>query len=752
MANDKVTIAISAKDNYSVVMEKISQATKGAAKDMSSFQKRLDVLNSTKLRLQVEVEDAKKRLREAKRVYEDSQKAMKSATDSMGKSAKDAGDALNGIDVEQAKSHLEEMQEEYNNLSASLSAVSNQAKETERSMRSLNGTGKGGGQGDATLGTLTKTIASSQLAKQVLGALGDSASAYISSAYGEKAGLYVQSTVSGALSGMSSGAAIGSMIAPGIGTVIGGAIGAAVGAGSGALSASTQIQEEKDAFFKDLVRDKYTEATEKFDTTLDTGKTIAGSRETDMLAFKRLLGGEENAKGYLNNLVDKAAHTPFQYDDLTAMSKTLATFGYSQQEMLDMIDKVGDTGAALGMDSSGMVAVATYLGRMKSSNKTSLEYLNPLIERGIPVMDYLAKSLRKSKEEVYDMISKGLIPGEQAAKVIADYMGADFKGSMEDMSHTYDGMLSTIEDYQTQLQNAMGDAYNEERKTGEGGLQDQIDWYDKNADEMSRLYSRLGKWKAEQDNAADKILFDTYQELLDSDWENMDEGDLYAKLLASETEAAAKYTDTEQFTEMKNAQLDLVERLRVALADSYYALGYELMLALTKGLNSVPITKEGFIQNQLIVVDGISEDGKTAKNNEAVRAEFDASSYGEGYYWLYCGQGDNGYVYHLYDNSGKYTGGMGMLNFNGTGVDEYKEPNKAFGLSYVPYNDYPARLHEGERVLTASQNREYMSGGHGGVTVNISSMTVRSESDIDSIADELYRRIRLANANYSEVG
>ena len=70
---------------------------------------------------------------------------------------------------------------------------------------------------------------------------------------------------------------------------------------------------------------------------------------------------------------------------------------------------------------------------------------------------------------------------------------------------------------------------------------------------------------------------------------------------------------------------------------------------------------------------------------------------------------------------------------------------------YVPYDDYPAKLHEGERVLTASQNREYMSGGHGGVTVNISSMTVRSESDIDSIADELYRRIRLANSNYSEV-
>lgn len=687
MANDNVTIAISAKDNYSVVMDKISQVTKGTAKNMDSFQKRLDALNKAKFKLQVDVEDAKKKLREAKRVYEDSQKAMKSATDSIGKSAKEAGDALSGIDVEQARSRLEEMQEEYNNLSASLSAVSSQAKETERSMRSLNGTGKSGGQ-YTTLGNITKTVASSQLVKQLLSAVGDSASAHISSEYGEKTGLYVQSAVSGALSGMASGATLGSIILPGAGTVIGGIIGTAIGAGSGLLSASAEIEQEENAFFKDLLREKYDDATEKFNTTLDTGKTIAGSRETDMLAFERLLGGEDNAQGYLDKLVDKAAHTPFGYDDLTAMSKTLAAFGYSQDDMLDMIDKVGDTGAALGMDSSGMVAVATYLGRMKSSNKTTLEYLNPLIERGIPVMDYLSESLGKSKTEIYDMVSKGLIPGEEAAKVIADYMGADFGGSMEAMSHTYDGMLSTIEDYKAQLENAMGDAYNEERKTGEGGLQSQIDWYDKNADEMEELYSKLGKWKAEQDNAADKILFDTYQELLDSDWENINEGDLYAKLLSAETEAAAEYTNTTQFEEMTNAQKSLVDKLGVALAPEYEKMGFEMAQWFTKGYKTYKVEARG---------------GHDATSGDTVDFEEDDAT------------------------------------------------GHAFGISYVPYNDYPARLHEGERVLTASQNREYMSGGHGGVTINISSMTVRTESDIDSIAQELYRRIRLANSNYSEV-
>ena len=44
----------------------------------------------------------------------------------------------------------------------------------------------------------------------------------------------------------------------------------------------------------------------------------------------------------------------------------------------------------------------------------------------------------------------------------------------------------------------------------------------------------------------------------------------------------------------------------------------------------------------------------------------------------------------------------------------------ANGLDYVPYNGYVAELHEGERVLTKQQNREYNEGkaGQGGDTFN----------------------------------
>ncbi|MBM7663568.1 phage-related protein [Solibacillus kalamii] len=66
------------------------------------------------------------------------------------------------------------------------------------------------------------------------------------------------------------------------------------------------------------------------------------------------------------------------------------------------------------------------------------------------------------------------------------------------------------------------------------------------------------------------------------------------------------------------------------------------------------------------------------------------------------------------------------------------------GLDNVPYDGYNARLHKGERVLTAQENKEYSGKGGinaGGITVNVSGVTINSDSDIDKIAHQLALRL-----------
>lgn len=76
--------------------------------------------------------------------------------------------------------------------------------------------------------------------------------------------------------------------------------------------------------------------------------------------------------------------------------------------------------------------------------------------------------------------------------------------------------------------------------------------------------------------------------------------------------------------------------------------------------------------------------------------------------------------------------------------DRYQDaPAAAYGLNRVPYDNFPALLHQGERVLTASQARAADRGG--GVNVTFSGpVTVREEADLDKLARKLAAEVRRA--------
>lgn len=71
---------------------------------------------------------------------------------------------------------------------------------------------------------------------------------------------------------------------------------------------------------------------------------------------------------------------------------------------------------------------------------------------------------------------------------------------------------------------------------------------------------------------------------------------------------------------------------------------------------------------------------------------------------------------------------FGQITFNAVGG--YKD-----GLDYVPYNDFPAILHEGERVLTKAENRAYTAGlnPNGGSTTTVNYYLTAQTIDNDTL-------------------
>lgn len=74
-----------------------------------------------------------------------------------------------------------------------------------------------------------------------------------------------------------------------------------------------------------------------------------------------------------------------------------------------------------------------------------------------------------------------------------------------------------------------------------------------------------------------------------------------------------------------------------------------------------------------------------------------------------------------------------------------KDKSSYHGESYVPRNGMMYRLHQGERVLTKKENRQFAKG-NGGINIAklADSIVVREEADIDKFAASLARKIYLA--------
>lgn len=738
-----VSIMVSAQDNFSTAVNRMQQAVKPFTRDVDGLQQTLDQLNANRVSLQVDVTDASRALKTAQREYQNLAKEAQRAQDAMDNAAtpeerNTAAQRLTELNTAlgQSQTRVQSAQMQYNQLRDNLGAVSRQAQRTQRDIENLSreevNRNRINQQQDEpepvptpeptpeptrwqTLQQGFNRLAEAGAVQMVGDAVTDIANTFVSSAYGTTGSTLFSSTLSGA----TSGAAIGTAIAPGVGTAVGALAGGVLGLAQG----GTQVFEQKDEAFKAYVQESTENALAQQAEMLSTGSAIAAQRETDQISFNTLFGSADIASQFLSDLRTTAARTPFEYNDLTGMSKILNTYGYDENHILPTLEIVGDAGAALGMAVQDINEVATAIGRMNATGKTSLEYINPLQERGIDAVGALAENYGVSNGDVYDMISKGEIAGEEAARVILRSMADSFAGAMQNQSQTMSGLQSTLEDAQAELMNAAGAAYNENRKEG---LQEQIDFLGgETGVEMQEAYALMGEWQAELENTKNEIYRETMTGVMEGVIPDFDNPELEAQI----QDMANRYAELSEQAESGNE-----EERREARAQMGALLAEAEVMAQNVYMESEG--KELAIAANLGLIENVQASSTGAWENAGYQ---DGLAYNRGLASVMIRPSDSGTDGETVYRS-SYTPPPYAYNADSS--------RHAFGLDRVPYDDYPALLHEGERVLTASQAREQdaakapASGGQIVITGN--SFSVRDDSDIQKIAAELLHQIRLA--------
>lgn len=684
-----VSIAISAQDSYSSAIKSMAQITKSFSKDMDEMEGKLSQLNKNRYSLKMDLREAQKKLSDAEKQFQKTKKAK---------------DELARDD---AQANFDRIQRNLALVTKGAREAENQMKKTGEAFRKADNQGGSGGG----FKSIVSSLAAAGAGNMIAGLAQNAANTMVGSALGSAGGTLFSNALSSAISG----AAIGNVV-PGVGAAVGAVLGTAVGIGTGIV----QNFEKKDDAFKSYYGELYSSAGERHAAELESGSGIASGRETDLISFSTLFGSRETAKTYLSELVNMANTTPFLYDDLTAMSKTLATFGYDAESILPVLSTIGDAGAALGMSTSDMTTVAQALGRMKSSDKATLEYLNILNDRGIGAVGMLAEAKGKSQGEIYDMISKGQIAGTEAVEIILSALTDGFSGAMEEQSKTFAGRSSTLEGWEQEMANAQGEAYNTLRSEG---IQRQIDYYAGITGEMSGLNAMIGAGEAAQENLKEQYQREAMNAVLKGTEIRLYEGEqaeTLARLHEEYTALAAAFQDASEeekitlgekadslksqaealaegafgasgkMQEVKDVELELISAIRdntKALGGAAYLTDYEKQQELSRGTSYAPPLEPGEETNAITSLWG--------KRLEGVH--------------------------------GRY----------------------AYGLDYVPYDNFPALLHQGERVLTASQARAADQGAGPRVQVTVTGNSFYgSDKDLEDrvarrVASEVVRAVEL---------
>lgn len=651
----ETSIVIKATDRYSDVLKTLSKTTKAFSDDVDSLEEGLYALNKNKYTLKLDAKKAQQALKEAEKQFD----LTHSAAD--------------GLKMELAQAN-------YDNVVRNLNAVTKEARNTEKAISKLeNRSGGGGGGGAANFGkSVVQALAISGITDSAKQLLSQGATTLAGSAFGNEGGMLF----SNALSMATSGASAGFMVAGPAGALVGAGIGGLVGLGSGAL----QSYESQDSSFKSYVQDAVQEQLDAQSESLTSGSSIAAGRETDKISFATLFGSKETADSYLTNLVGMANSTPFLYDDLTSMSKTLATYGYDADSILPVLQTIGDAGAALGQSTSDMTAVATAIGRMKSSNKTTLEYLNILNDRGIGAVGMLSDAYGVDQGTMYSMISKGEVAGQDAVRIILDALSDSFAGAMEAQSKTFSGITSTIEGLQQELDNAMGEGYNQTRMQG---LEAQKAWLaGDSGQEMQEAYTAIGAWKASLENAKEQYIRDAMNDAMGSEAYKTaeaegDAAEMGRILMKAKIDGMNEYNANEGKDEELAQELSLIESVRddTALNNSYWNAGYTLGQEFSKG--------------------------RAAATTDSAWAD-------------------------------------AVNNFNSGYTKHRSGHQRAMGIDYVPYDNFPALLHEGEKVLTAGEARQEKNGVSG-IQIVMNGTVIREEADVQRIAQEMLNKLEEAN-------
>lgn len=220
-----------------------------------------------------------------------------------------------------------------------------------------------------------------------------------------------------------------------------------------------------------------------------------GRMQQLQVALSTILQDKSKADQLIGEIVQFAAKTPFNLDDVANGAKQLLAYGSTADKVVGELSMLGDVASGLQIPIGQLI----YLyGTLRTQGRAMTVDIRQFAGRGIPIYEELAKVLGVSKDQVGELVKEskvGFKEVEQAFKNMTSE-GGKFANLMENSAGTWPQRLSNIEDTLFQKMNEFGNKYKEVFEFGIGTAEDLVESLDDVLSVIGGLIAAYGTYKA----------------------------------------------------------------------------------------------------------------------------------------------------------------------------------------------------------------------------------------------------------------
>ncbi len=536
----------------------------------------------------------------------------------------------------------------------------------------------------------------------------------------------LQSSVSSALSGAISGGMLGFSV--------GGPMGAVAGAiiSGGAEWALSEVKKKTDR-----LNQRVSFGSSILKTYLPkiamSSLNYASNIEQSRINYKNMLG-EKDGDGFVNKLLRLTNETSFDFSELDNFGKKLISSGFDSNESINVFRALGNASTANGAGADGVMQMIEALKNMKSTGKVSLDNLDAFDSVGVDAYGILADSIeiigkktKATKDDLKELVSKGVIPADEAIKYLISGMEDRYAGMMIMEKQSFSGFISTIKDSANQIiLGPLGKGFIDGIKPALKGFSDFFGLGTKGFKDLSKHIYEFGAEIGNFAGNAINNLKNIFGQLFND--EKFKNADVPAKILMIYDEIKANVN--QWYKENGDSLFDKIEGFftgfirRIGEESDFKNAVQDLWLAISPNEDTIkkifgdPIkrfifaTLRDWFPHLAIIYDSMNMAKDVIEEN--------------------------------LNNTGFAGGTVSMLSGAAT------INRNAIGLNRVPYDYYPALLHEGEAVLRRTEADNYRNGVGKGVIISkiADTIVVKDETDMYKIANILVSEIEKAGLVY----